>query len=84
MRGGRWFTDLSEPAPCTLIAEAPGLGADRIETTGDAHSGEKWLNAWCVRGTAAPPSARPSIAARGTPAVCRGLSKAKGGKPAHD
>ena len=84
MRGGRWFTDLGEPAPCTLIAEAPGLGADRIETTGDAHSGEKRPNARCVRGTAAPPSARPSIAARGTPAGCHGFAQVKGGRPPHD
>ena len=87
MRGGRWFTDLDEPALRALIAEVPGLRVDRVDVTGDARpgrSGEKWLNAWCVRGTAAPPSARPSIAARGTPAVCRGLSKAKGGKPVHD
>ena len=84
MRGGRWFTDLDEPAPYTPIAEVPGLGADRIETTGDAHSGEKRPNAWCVKGTAAPSSARPSIAARGTPAGCRGFAQVKGGRPPHD
>ena len=53
MRGGRWFTDLDEPTLRALIAEVPGLGVDRVEITGDARpgrSGEKWLNAWCVRG----------------------------------
>lgn len=53
MRGGRWFTDLDEPALRTLIAEIPGLRVDRVDVTGDARpgrSGEKWLNAWCVRG----------------------------------
>ena len=53
MRGGRWFTDLDEPAPYTLIAEAPGLRVDRVEITGDSRPGrcgEKRLNAWCVRG----------------------------------
>ena len=84
MRGGRWFTDLDEPALRALIAEVPGLGADRIETTGDAHSGEKRPNAWCVKGTAAPSSARPSIAARGTPAGCRGFAQVKGGRSPHD
>mgnify|MGYP004480534165 CR=1 FL=1 len=52
MRGGRWFTDLDEPTLRALIAEVPGLGVDRVEITGDARpgrSGEKWLNAWCVR-----------------------------------
>ena len=53
MRGGRWFTDLDEPALRTLIAEVPGLRIDLIDITGDARPGrsdEKWLNAWCVRG----------------------------------
>ena len=53
MRGGRWFTDLDEPALRALIAEVPGLGVDRIDITDDVRlgrSGEKWLNAWCVRG----------------------------------
>lgn len=53
MRGGRWFTDLDEPALRALIAEVPRLRVDRIEITGDARPGrsdEKWLNAWCVRG----------------------------------
>ena len=53
MRGGRWFTDLDEPALRALIAEVPELRVDRIEITGDARPGrsdEKWLNAWCVRG----------------------------------
>lgn len=53
MRGGRWFTDLDEPALRALIAEVPGLRVDRIDITGDVRpgrSGEKWLNAWCVRG----------------------------------
>jgi len=53
MRGGRWFTDLDEPALRALIAEVPGLRVDRIEITGDVRPGrshEKWLNAWCVRG----------------------------------
>ena len=83
MRGGRWFTDLDEPAPCTLVAEVPRLGANRIETTGGAHSGEKRPNAWW-RGTAAPPSVRRSIAARGTPVDCRGFAQVKGGRPPHD
>ena len=51
MRGGRWFTDLDEPALRALIAQVPGLGVDRVEITGDAcpgRSGEKWLDAWCV------------------------------------
>lgn len=53
MRGGRWFTDLDEPALRALIAEVPGLRVDRVDVTGDARPGrfgEKWLNAWCVRG----------------------------------
>ena len=53
MRGGRWFTDLDEPALRALIAEVPGLRIDRVDVTDDARpsrSGEKWLNAWCVRG----------------------------------
>lgn len=53
MRGGRWFTDLDEPALRTLIAEVPGLRVDRVDVTGDARPGrsdEKWLNAWRVRG----------------------------------
>ena len=53
MRGGRWYTDLDEPALRALIAEVPGLGVDRIDITDDVRlgrSGEKWLNAWCVRG----------------------------------
>ena len=53
MRNGRWFTDLDEPALRALIAEVPGLRVDRVDVTGDARpgrSGEKWLNAWCVRG----------------------------------
>ena len=53
MRNGRWFTDLDEPALRDLIAEVPGLRVDRVDVTGDARpgrSGEKWLNAWCVRG----------------------------------
>ena len=53
MRGGRWFTDLDEPALRALIAEVPGLRVDRVEITGDVRpgrSGEKWLNAWCMRG----------------------------------
>ena len=53
MRGGRWFTDLDEPALRALIAEVPGLRVDRVDVTADARpgrSGEKWLNAWCVRG----------------------------------
>ena len=53
MRNGRWFTDLDEPALRTLIAEVPGLRVDRIDITGDVRpgrSGEKWLNAWCMRG----------------------------------
>ena len=53
MRGVRWFTDLDEPALRALIAEVPGLEVDAVEITGDARpgrSGEKWLNAWCVRG----------------------------------
>lgn len=53
MRNGRWFTDLDEPALRTLIAEVPGLRVDRIDITGDVRpgrSGERWLNAWCVRG----------------------------------
>ena len=53
MRGGRWFTDLDEPALRTLIAEVPGLRIDLIDITGDARPGrsdEKWLNAWCVSG----------------------------------
>ena len=53
MRGGRWFTDLGEPALRALIADVPGLRVDRVDVTGDARpgrSGEKWLNAWCVRG----------------------------------
>ena len=87
MRGGRWSADLDEPALCTLIAEVPGLRVDRVDVTGDARPGrcgEKWLNAWCVRGTAAPPSAQPSIAARGTPVDCRGFAQVKGGRPPHD
>ena len=53
MRGGRWFTDLDEPALHALIAEVPGLRVDRVDVTGDVRpgrSGEKWLNAWCARG----------------------------------
>lgn len=53
MRGGRWFTDLDEPTLRALIAEVPGLRVDRVDVTDDARpsrSGEKWLNAWCVRG----------------------------------
>ena len=53
MRGGRWFTDLDEPTLRALIAEVPGLRVDRIDITGDVRpgrSGEKWLNAWCMRG----------------------------------
>ena len=53
MRGGRWFTDLDEPALRALIAEVPGLRVDRVDVTSDVRpgrSGEKWLNAWCVRG----------------------------------
>lgn len=53
MRGGRWFTDLDEPTLRALIAEVPGLRVDRVDVTGDARpsrSGEKWLDAWCVRG----------------------------------
>lgn len=84
MRGGRWFADLDEPALRALIAEVPGLGADRVEITGDARPGEKWVNVLCVRGTAARPSARPSIAARGTPVGCRGFAQVKGRKPPHD
>lgn len=52
MRGGRWFTDLDEPALRALIAEVPGLRVDRVDVTSDVRpgrSGEKWLNAWCVR-----------------------------------
>ena len=79
MRGGRWFTDLDEPAPYTLIAEVPGLGADRIETTGDAHSGEKRPNAWCVKGTAAPSSARPSIATRALQPAVAALPRSRAG-----
>ena len=53
MRGGRWFTDLDEPALRALVAQVPGLLVDRVDVTGDARPGrseEKWLNAWCVRG----------------------------------
>lgn len=53
MRGGRWFTDLDEPALHALIAEVPGLRVDRVDVTSDVRPGrsdEKWLNAWCVRG----------------------------------
>lgn len=53
MRGGRWFTDLEEPALRALIAEVPGLRVDRVDVTSDVRPGrsdEKWLNAWCVRG----------------------------------
>ena len=53
MRNGRWFTDLDEPALRALVAEVPGLRVDRVEITGDVRpgrSGEKWLNAWCMRG----------------------------------
>ena len=53
MRNGRWFTDLDEPTLRALIAEVPGLRVDRVEITGDVRSGrsgEKWLNAWCMRG----------------------------------
>ena len=53
MRGGRWFTDLDEPALRALIAKVPGLRVDRVDVTVDARpgrSGEKWLNAWCARG----------------------------------
>ena len=53
MRNGRWFTDLDEPALRALVAEVPGLRVDRVDVTGDARpsrSGEKWLNAWCMRG----------------------------------
>lgn len=53
MRGGRWFTDLDEPALRALIAEVPGLRVDRVDVTSDvrpSRSDEKWLNAWCVRG----------------------------------
>ena len=53
MRGGRWFTDLDEPALRALIAEVPELRVDRVDVTSDVRSGrsdEKWLNAWCVRG----------------------------------
>ena len=53
MRNGRWFTDLDEPALRALIAEVPGLRVDRVDVTSDVRpgrSGEKWLNAWCVRG----------------------------------
>ena len=53
MRGGRWFTDLDEPALRALIAEVPGLRVDRVDVTADARPGrsdEKWLNAWCVKG----------------------------------
>ena len=48
MRGGRWFTDLDEPALRALITEVPGLRVDRVDVTGDARPGrsdEKWLNA---------------------------------------
>ena len=53
MRGGRWFTDLDEPALRALIAEVPGLRVDRVDVTDDVRPGrsdEKWLNAWCVKG----------------------------------
>ena len=53
MRNGRWFTDLDEPALRALVAEVPGPRVDRVDVTGDARPGrcgEKWLNAWCVRG----------------------------------
>ena len=56
MRGGRWFAGLDEPTLRALVAEVPGLRVDRVDVTGDARpgrSGEKWLNAWCVREQAA-------------------------------
>lgn len=84
MRGGRWFADLDEPALRDLIAKVPGLRVDRVEITCDARPGEKWVNARCVRGTAARPSVRRSIAARGTPVDCRGFAQVKGGRPPHD
>ena len=39
MRGGRWFTDLDEPALRALIAEVPGLRVDRVDVTDDVRPG---------------------------------------------
>ena len=64
MHGGRRFTDLDEPTPRAPIARVPGLRVDRVDVTGDARpgrSGEKRLNAWCVREQAARLSDRLSV-----------------------
>ncbi len=52
MRNGRWFTDLDEASFRCVVEKVPALDVERLDVTSDVRpgrSGEKWLNAWCVK-----------------------------------